>query len=346
MGMERNSDIVTMASYAPLFCEPAWKAWNPNAINFDGGRVYGIPSYHLQVLFANNRADTIVPVTVDSSELPAPDPDRGRIALGSWDTQADFKDIKVSDPDGKTLWEFDPAKGLEQFEIFGRNTPRWKVEDGMLRQIATGGGGNFRRPQLALAGDREWGDYTMTLKARKVSGAEGFIVAFHLSEPGERTWWNVGGWGNKRHGLEGEDLPQSFVDGSIETNRWYDLKIDLRGPTVTCYLDGKKIHEATATNPNRLFAIAGTDRAKGEVILKVVNPAKGAVKADIDINGAPGVSSAGRAIVLGGENLSDENSFDQPQKVAPREQTIDAGKTFSYSFPGFSVTVLRVKTSN
>ena len=33
-GMERNSDVVIMARYAPLF-EPPWKQWNPNAILFD-----------------------------------------------------------------------------------------------------------------------------------------------------------------------------------------------------------------------------------------------------------------------------------------------------------------------
>src|SRR5438093_1065242 len=40
-GMERNSDVVVMASYAPLFVLPDWKKWNPNAIVFDNSRVYG-----------------------------------------------------------------------------------------------------------------------------------------------------------------------------------------------------------------------------------------------------------------------------------------------------------------
>ena len=34
-GMERNSDIVVMASYAPLFVNCGWRQWNPNAIDFD-----------------------------------------------------------------------------------------------------------------------------------------------------------------------------------------------------------------------------------------------------------------------------------------------------------------------
>ena len=40
-GMERNSDVVVMASYAPLFVNVNHKRWNPDLINFDSSRVYG-----------------------------------------------------------------------------------------------------------------------------------------------------------------------------------------------------------------------------------------------------------------------------------------------------------------
>jgi alpha-L-arabinofuranosidase len=61
-GIERNSDVVTMASYAPLFVNPSWRAWNPNLIAFDSSRVYGTPSYYNQMLFATNRPDVILPL--------------------------------------------------------------------------------------------------------------------------------------------------------------------------------------------------------------------------------------------------------------------------------------------
>src|SRR3954452_11199499 len=47
-GMERNSDIVSMSSYAPLFVNVHHRGWNPDLINYDSSRVYGIPSYHVQ----------------------------------------------------------------------------------------------------------------------------------------------------------------------------------------------------------------------------------------------------------------------------------------------------------
>lgn len=69
-GMERNSDLVIMSSYAPLFVNPDWRAWNPNAIVFDSSRVYGTPSYYNQLLFSNNRADVILSMELNATPVP------------------------------------------------------------------------------------------------------------------------------------------------------------------------------------------------------------------------------------------------------------------------------------
>jgi alpha-N-arabinofuranosidase len=62
-GLERNADVVRMASYAPLLANvDAWQ-WKPDAIWFDNLRSYGTPNYYVQKLFANNVGTRIVPVT-------------------------------------------------------------------------------------------------------------------------------------------------------------------------------------------------------------------------------------------------------------------------------------------
>jgi len=62
-GLERNADVVQMASYAPLLANvDAWQ-WKPDAIWFDNLRSYGTPDYYVQKLFANNVGTRIVPVT-------------------------------------------------------------------------------------------------------------------------------------------------------------------------------------------------------------------------------------------------------------------------------------------
>ena len=50
-GLERNSDLVEMASYALLLANTAYVNWSPDAIWFDNASSYGTPSYYVQRLF-------------------------------------------------------------------------------------------------------------------------------------------------------------------------------------------------------------------------------------------------------------------------------------------------------
>src|ERR1035441_8111168 len=84
-GMERNSDVVLLASYAPLFANVNYKKWNPDLIDFDSSRAYGIPSYYVQKMFNENREDVVLPVTVNASEA-APVVKSGAIGVGTWRT--------------------------------------------------------------------------------------------------------------------------------------------------------------------------------------------------------------------------------------------------------------------
>jgi alpha-N-arabinofuranosidase len=62
-GLERNGDVVQMASYAPLMAHvDAWQ-WKPDEIWFDNLRSYGTPDYYVQSLFANNTGTRVVPAT-------------------------------------------------------------------------------------------------------------------------------------------------------------------------------------------------------------------------------------------------------------------------------------------
>ncbi|KAM7270842.1 hypothetical protein ACFE04_030056 [Oxalis oulophora] len=54
LGLEKNSDLVEMASYAPLFVNVHDRRWNPDAIVFDSAYLYGTPSYWMQHFFAES----------------------------------------------------------------------------------------------------------------------------------------------------------------------------------------------------------------------------------------------------------------------------------------------------
>lgn len=67
-GYERNSDVVEMTSYAPLFARLGHEQWTPNLIWFDGTESWVTPNYHVQKLFSTNRPDTELPVRVTGGE--------------------------------------------------------------------------------------------------------------------------------------------------------------------------------------------------------------------------------------------------------------------------------------
>lgn len=54
-GIEKNADVVKLASYAPLFNRIGHSQWKPDMIWFDDSRVYLTPNYYVQKLFANHR---------------------------------------------------------------------------------------------------------------------------------------------------------------------------------------------------------------------------------------------------------------------------------------------------
>ena len=53
-GLERNADVVYMASYAPLFARVNYTQWSPDMIWFDGKSSYVTPDYYTQYMYSNN----------------------------------------------------------------------------------------------------------------------------------------------------------------------------------------------------------------------------------------------------------------------------------------------------
>jgi alpha-L-arabinofuranosidase len=331
-GLERNSDVVLLASYAPLFANVNYKKWNPDLIDFDSSRAYGIPSYYVQKIFSENHGDVVLPVTVTAPET-APAVKSGAIGVGTWHTQAEFKDIQVT-RGNETLFACDFANGTKGWRLFGGD---WAVTAGTLQQKALAE--NVR----AFAGDAAWSNYTYSLKARKLGGAEGFLISFLVKDENAKAWWNIGGWGNIRHAIEMEGITGNDVPGSIETGRWYDIRIEVKDANVKCFLDGKPIHVVKWEATKPLYAVASQAKRTHEVILKVVNVSSAAQETDIRLNGVK-VRPTAKAIVLASDKPEAENTLDQPTKVSPVTLTLtNAGAAFRHTFPANSVTVLRLK---
>jgi len=69
-GMERNSDLVLMSCYAPLFVNvnPGGMQWKSDLIGYNALSVYGSPSYYAQQMFSNYIGNEVVPVA--ASNIP------------------------------------------------------------------------------------------------------------------------------------------------------------------------------------------------------------------------------------------------------------------------------------
>lgn len=72
-GLERNADIVNMASYAPLLAHVDGWQWSPDLIWFDNLQAYGSPNYYVQKLFANNRGSRVVSITMNQQVMAGAD---------------------------------------------------------------------------------------------------------------------------------------------------------------------------------------------------------------------------------------------------------------------------------
>lgn len=326
MGMENNSDVVAMCSYAPVFVNIHDKTWMPDMIRFDAAHSWGSPSYYVQRLFSENVGTTMVASELEQTRRSRPE--KFGIGLGSWNTEVEYKDIKVTI--GSKQYDVDNYLGKKG---------KWSVADGVVSQRTQ------TTECVALCPDMfDATSYDLTLKARKVAGDEGFIIVFDYFNEDNYKWFNLGGWSNTQHGIEtalgGARNATITTSGSINRNQWYDVRIEVRDTRVRCYLDGALIHDLEIAQPDMLFANAMVDEASGELVVKVVNFDDVDTPVQISVKGADLASAT--ATLLTAENGKAENTFDAPKHVVPVAIT-PSFKGDCYTAPANSLTVLRMK---
>ncbi|AGZ43306.1 putative alpha-L-arabinofuranosidase [Actinoplanes friuliensis DSM 7358] len=339
-GLERNADVVRMASYAPLFANVDHVQWRPDLIWFDNDESWGSTSYQVQKLFMTNVGDRVVPSRA-TGRVIQPKPITGAVGLSTWATAAAYDDVRVTSPGGAVLFSDDFSDGAGQWTPV---EPRgaWSVVDGAYRQIDTAA-----LDTLVKAGNITATDYDLTLKATKQSGAEGFLVAFGVQDSGELYWWNLGGWNNTQHAIQkGAGGSKEIVlakPGSITAGQTYNIKIEVRGTTVRLFLDGAEWGSFTDDQVTEPFAQVIThDDRTGELIVKVVNAQDTPAVTTVDLAGRK-VASRGRMTVITGDPQEQNTRTAEP--IQPVTTTVTGlGSTFTRTFAPNSVTFLRLET--
>ncbi|WP_394618226.1 alpha-L-arabinofuranosidase C-terminal domain-containing protein [Lentzea sp. JNUCC 0626] len=336
-GLERNADVVKLASYAPLLANEDYVQWRPDMIWFNNHASWGSASYESQKLFMTNVGDHVVPSTT-SATPSTQTPITGAIGLSTWATAASYDDVNVTSAAGQTLFGDDFSGGDAKWTKSGRGA--WNVVNGAYVQSDAAA-----EDTLVTAGDRTWRDYTLSVKATKQSGREGFLIAFGVQDTGNYYWWNLGGWNNTQSAVEkavGGGKNTLLSNGTrIDTGRTYDVRIEVRGRHVALFLDGQKWGEFTDDKAAEPFRqVVTRDLATGELIVKVVNAQPDAARTRIDL-GVP-VASTARATVLQGRPDDVNTEFTQPIRAVASQ--VRVASSFTHTFPPHSVTFLRIRS--
>jgi alpha-L-arabinofuranosidase len=342
-GLERNSDIVEMSSYAPLFANVNDLKWVPDLIYYDSSQLAPTPSYYVQKLFAQHRGDAVLPSALTITGAATNPPPHGAVGLGSWSTSVQYTNVVVTS-NGVTLYQSDFAnQGTNGWRVYNG---AWSVNAGLYRQTSAS-----TTDCRSTVGDTNWANYTLSLRARKVSGSEGFLILFNWVDDNNWTWLNLGGWGNAQHGIEQcvngtKTTLGTRSAGSIQTNQWYDISIVLTGSRIQCYLDGSLIQDVTypTTVTSGLITSTSYQKASGEIIVKAVNPYTAPMTTTLTLTGLAGVSSNATLIQLVSSNPTAANSVSNPTNVVPVMSTIgNASTNFAVSFPPNSLSILRLQ---
>jgi len=106
-GIERNADLVHMATYAPLLAHVEGWQWRPDMVWFDNTRMFKSVSYYVQQMFAQNKGTHVLSLTMDKQPVAGQDGQDGLFASAVWDKDAQEVIVKVvntsSQPQGVTL---------------------------------------------------------------------------------------------------------------------------------------------------------------------------------------------------------------------------------------------------
>ncbi|MEU5576574.1 alpha-L-arabinofuranosidase C-terminal domain-containing protein [Streptomyces huasconensis] len=341
-GLERNADVVKLASYAPLLANEDYVQWQPNMIWYDNDQSWGSANYETQKLFMRNVGDEVVPSKATGTPATS-GPITGAIGLSTWATSAAYDDVSVTGADGRPLFSDDFSAGVGKWtRAAGKGA--WAVKDGAYVQSD-----ESAENTLVTAGDPGWQNYDLKVRATKKSGKEGFMVAFGVKDSGNHYWWNLGGWNNTRSAVEktvGGAKQTVIEDGTkIETGRSYDLRVEVRGRQVTLYLDGEKWGSFTDDKPAEPFRqVVTRDKATGDLIVKVVNAQAAPARTKVDLGGGAKVTPKARVTTLAADPAAANTKDKTP--VKPVDSVFNGvDDSFSYTFPAHSVTFMRIKTA-
>ena len=100
--LERNADVVDMATYAPLFAHVDGWQWRPDMIWYDNTRMFKTVSYYVQQMYACNKGTNVLPLTMKGKAVAGQEGQDGLFASAVVDKQKGEVIVKVANTSDKT----------------------------------------------------------------------------------------------------------------------------------------------------------------------------------------------------------------------------------------------------
>lgn len=320
IGLERNVSSVGLACYAPLLANADYVDWKPDMIWFNKKQVYGSANYYVQKLFMNNQGEYRLPcvLTGDGTKIQGKerkDKFAGDIYISGKRGDINVKNICISS--GKTK-QIDTITSCQEEKV----------------KVFSDAGNDFEIKGTFVMPKEGWG----------------FEIYFGWKDETHYFHMTIGGWQNHDILLQ-EKTPNGSCHYTqklfhVEPGREYDIKMQTRGNLVSLWIDGTLlINENLREDPEEPLYCSAAEAKNGDIIVKVVNVSGKAMETQILLE-APEEAVVTRT-VLEGYEPAEENSFDEPEKIRPYEDTMLVHQgTIPVKIAGYGLHVYKIQKNN
>ena len=302
--IERDSDVVALASYAPLLARVGHTQWVPDLIYFDAERVLPSASYFVQQAFAAEPGGEVCAVSLTGAEpVPVPGWAGGAVRVSAGGSEVELTRIGL---DGAAV---QPARVVPASEA-----------------------------HLGRLGGRGVLEFTAT----RSSGDDGLVVCLG-NDGGDTVELSLGGWQNKSTTLAlTADGIGNEIDGPHQGHRLLTgvpivVRLEVGDHRFRVWLDGELVHDVTLDLRPEHRVVAGASRRPGadgdEYVVRLVNATDTARATTVTLPVDGDVT--GSATLLAGAG-PEQGSPEADSPVRPEQVAVSGSGGFSLSLPAWS----------
>lgn len=351
-----RSPAVGLACYAPMLCNADYVNWKPDMLWFDNHRILKTANYYVQKLFMEYQGTDEVELVMEGLDEVMSLTEResldGKLTIQGNDIAGKLWDVRIMGADGGPL-----VRASDLTADGGKAVKAWG--------LTADGGHAPESPDFIANGDNmaELPDFTVAennvehilahmdsrhygleFTFRRSKGRKGLNITFGKRDEKNYLRWEFGGWDNWDCNLTAVENGR----GSVISHRIfrvgdgeYRLKLEVDGFHIRTWVNGEKFNDTVYRLPEleELYAAASTDRETGRIFFKAVNLTGEEKRVELHVIGEP--KSKMTELCLKGHGLTEENTFDTPDKIIPVEKSRNITENqMLHVFPPHSFTVL------